>query len=381
MTSRLQVVTLGVVSIAVAAFGAASVAAYRPGGVTDGTIAFEELKKALAYLDLSELDSAARLSAYREGLIRADGQLRRAILSTPVDTGSIERLAAVRWESGVLAGDPNAAAVQSLVGIAAERAPRVPDIQADIGALLCRMGNPVMAAPFMRRAVELSPTMTNRVVSLMQDAGMEPTAIADNLPRTAELMVALRAGFAQSGDLEEWLVSAEDLLPEHPGELLPSYTDACLQTGAQDRLIAHLEGLGVLRERSAEARRQIAIGRVQLARKAWTLAASAAKRARALSPGDWGVLEFAGQMASAAGDPVQAESAFRDALTALAHSGGREIDRARLYRQRGQALERLGRVEEAFDEYRRAVELVPDDPWLRQRYAASAPRPLFEGRQ
>jgi tetratricopeptide (TPR) repeat protein len=51
------------------------------------------------------------------------------------------------------------------------------------------------------------------------------------------------------------------------------------------------------------------------------------------------------------------------------------MDRARLYRQHGQALEYIGRIDEAFDAYRRARDLWPDDPWLKQRFATSSPPP------
>jgi hypothetical protein len=55
--------------------------------------------------------------------------------------------------------------------IAAARAPTVPEIQADLGDLLCRMGRTEEAGPFLKRAVELSPSMTNRVVATMADSG------------------------------------------------------------------------------------------------------------------------------------------------------------------------------------------------------------------
>lgn len=364
---------------AVAGFVVASVASYRPGRITDRTLAVTSLKRALAALDDEALDSAARLVAYREGVRRSDAQLRRAIEANPADTASIERLAMVRWESGVLTGTPDIDSVLSLVAIAAARAPRVPEIQADIGTLLYKMGIPTKGAPFMRRAVELSPAMTNRVVTAMHDAGVEAEAIAATLPNTAGVLVALRESLAQSAHIEEWLLRAETLLPDNPGELLWSYADACLSANAPDRLIEHIERLGVLGETRDEVKRQIAIARAQLAREAWGPALSATARARALAPEDWPMLEYAAQLTLAAGDTVQAEAAFREALRALALEGRTGVIRARLYRQHGQALERLGRVDDAFDEYRRAVEILPDDPWLRQRFQGSSPKPLNEG--
>jgi tetratricopeptide (TPR) repeat protein len=379
MTPTRRTLTLWVAAIAIASFGASSVASYRPGGVTDRARAVESLKRALAALDDEMLDSSARLSSYRDRLRGTDVFLRRTLRSNPLDTSSIERLATVRWELGLFAEGPNADSILTLIRVAAARAPRVPEIHADIGSLLYKMGRPVEAAPFMRRAVELSPGITSRVVASMKDAGVEPEAIASTFPQTAGVLALLREGFSRTNHLGEWLQLAEELLPKNPSELLASYSDACLEGNLADRLLEHVERLGVLVEKRAEAERQIAIGRAHLARKDWGSAASAAARARHLSPTDVSVLNFSGQLALAAGNPAEAELSFREALRALATAGGRAIDRARLYRQHGQALERLNRVEEAFDQYRRALEITPNDPWLGQRFAASSPKSVSDG--
>lgn len=380
MTAVLRSLALGITAAAVAGFGVASIAAYRPGGVNDRALALEDLKRALHSLEAEDLDSATRLTAYRDEMLRAEADLRRAIRSNPTDTASIGRMAMVRWELSVLAGRPDTDSVLSLARIAAARAPRVPEIQADLGSLLYKMGNPSDAAPFMRRAVELSPELTNRAVATMQDAGLAPEMIARELPQTAIVLVVLREDFARSGHLESWLAKAEELLPSNPHELLWPYTYACLGANAEARLLEHIERLGVLPENRVEAERQIAIGRAQLARQALGPAISAATKARALSPADSDILDFAGQIALAAGDPAGAETAFHEALGVLARTGSSATDRARLYRQRGQALERLGRVDEAFDEYRRAVEILPTDPWLMQRLAKWSPSPQVEDR-
>src|SRR5882672_10060602 len=107
MTPKIRTLALGVAAIAVAIFGAAAVASYRPDEVTSRARAQAALKQALAALDNDALDSKARLIAYRDGLYEADALLRQAIRSNPTDTTSIERLATVRWESGVLAGSPD----------------------------------------------------------------------------------------------------------------------------------------------------------------------------------------------------------------------------------------------------------------------------------
>jgi tetratricopeptide (TPR) repeat protein len=379
MTPTFRTLALGVAAIAVAVFGAASVASYRPNDLTDRARALTALKAALAALDNDALDSSARLVAYRDGLDHADALLREAIRSNPMDTASIERLATVRWESGVLSGSPDSEPVSSLIDVAAARAPRVSEIQADLGELLYRMGRVEDARSYMARAVALSPSMTNRVVATMLDAGVPPERILTSLPPTVELMIALRGSFAQAGDWSEWLTAAERLLPEHPRTLMVSYADACLASSAPDRLLARMGQVGAFADSGDEAERQIAIGRAHLERKDMALAAEAAAAAQALSPADPRLLELVGQVAFLAGDSAKAEQAFRDALGAVARSGIEQIDRARLYRERGQALEHLGRVEEAFDEYRRALNLTPEDPWLRLRFAATASREASAG--
>lgn len=367
------------VAASIAAFGAASIAAYRPGGVTDRDLATESLKRAVASLGNAALDTNDGLNAYRDGLRESDALLRRAIRSHPTDTASIERLATVGWESGVLAGGQQADSLSPLMAIAATRAPRVSVIQADLGALLYKMGRSDEAAACMKRAVALSPTMTSRVVTRMLEVGMEPNTILATLPPTAETVLALRDPTARTGDWSDWLVPVERLLPEHPRDLMISYTDACLASNESTRLLDHVMSLGVLADKGAEAERQIAIGRAYVVQKAMTLAAGAAAKALDLSPTDPRLLELVGQVAFLAGDSAKAETSFRDALSALAQSGIQQNERARLYRERGQALEQLGRVEEAFDEYRRAVEIEPDDPWLRQRFAATTARQGWEG--
>ena len=153
MTPTIRTLALGVAAIALAICGAGSVASYRPDDVTRQAQALAALKRALSALDDETLESTARLAAYREGLSEADALLCRAIRSNPTDARSIERLAVVRWESGVLAGNPNADAVSSLMSIASTQAPRVPEIQADLGELLYKMGRADDAMPYMARAL------------------------------------------------------------------------------------------------------------------------------------------------------------------------------------------------------------------------------------
>ena len=117
MTSTLRAITLSVAAIGVAAFGAVSFASYRPSGVTDRSLARESLKGALASLNDEARDSTARVAAYRDGLNETEELLRHTLRVNPTDTSSIERLAMVRWELGVLDGVPDTDSIPDRSGL------------------------------------------------------------------------------------------------------------------------------------------------------------------------------------------------------------------------------------------------------------------------
>jgi tetratricopeptide (TPR) repeat protein len=202
----------------------------------------------------------------------------------------------------------------------------------------------------------------------MEDAGVEPRTIVQLLPRTTEIVIAVRDSFDRVDELPEWLSLVEDLLPKTSNSLLIPYAEGCLAVNAPDRLLLHVSALGVRADQKEEAERQIALGRAFVRKKDWSRAAKAAHEGSRLAAGDPRLLELVGLVALDAGDASLAVTSFRDALGALALAIGRAPDRARLYRRRGEALERLGRVEDAINDYRRAIEILPDDPWLRQRF-------------
>lgn len=366
---------LSMAALAVGAFVAASVASFQPPGSTNASRAADAVRRALLTLNDETLAPNSRLAMYREGLLESEQLLAQTVRLNPTDTLSLERLAVVRWELGVLRDPPDSASVSALATIAAARAPRVPDAQFGLGELFLRMGRIEDAVKFMSVALELSPGKTNQVVKSMLDAGVDAATIERELPRTVELVVALKEPYERSGDRADWLTTAETLLPKYPYELIWLYAESCLAANSANRLLEHAGSLGVLADPNAEARRQIAIGRAQLSLRDMSGAVQASARGRVLAPHDTSVLDYAGQIAMAAGRASDAEACFREALHTLALARGREMDRARLYRLHGQALEYIGRIDEAFDAYRRARDLWPDDPWLKQRFATSSPPP------
>lgn len=361
MTRAPRTLTLWVAATSVAVFGLASVASYRPGGVTYRDLAVVSLRNALVALDDKSLDSKSRLTAYSEGLRRTDLLLRRALESNPTDTASIERMATVRWEAGVLAGTTDADSVASLMNIAATRAPRVPEIHAGLGDLFYRMGLPERASPFMKRAVELSPSMAIRAVATMQAAGVLPGEILDVLPPVPEVLIAVRDQFIASGQGLSYLDHVEHQLARATPMLLTIYGEACRELRVPERLRDRIVALPSTRDPGVRAARLCQTAHAWLSLGDPQRALVLADEARRATPTDPGVIEFYGEVALAGGLGEEAETAFRRSLElvlALAE-GAEPTRRARLYDALGRSLEVQGRADFAYDAFRRAVEIDP----------------------
>jgi tetratricopeptide (TPR) repeat protein len=343
----------------IASFGAASVASYRPGGRTDRTLAVETLKRALGTLDDDALESTTRIGMYRDGLERTEALLRRVLLGNPTDTAGIERLAMVRWELGVLAGTPDEDAVSAMIAIAAVRAPRIPDIQVDLGTLLYKMGRLNEATPFMTRAVELSPTMTNRVVAVMQAAGVPPDAIVMTLPPVPEVLIAVKGLFLAAGQGPAYLDHVEPRLVGATPAVLEAYGDACLELRVPERLRDRIAGLPTTQDPAVRAERFCQAAHAWFALGDPNHALALADQARQTSPTDARLLEFYGEVALAAGQGAEAETAFRRSLELVLEQGVPPARRARLYDAIGRSLEAQDRGEIAYDAFRRAVALDP----------------------
>jgi tetratricopeptide (TPR) repeat protein len=84
-----------------------------------------------------------------------------------------------------------------------------------------------------------------------------------------------------------------------------------------------------------------------------------ARRARALRPEEASKVELTGRVAFAAGEYDEAIRSYRDALGLVAREGGGDRYRAFLYVLLGQAEEKRGKPDVAFDHYKRAIALDP----------------------
>ena len=87
-------------------------------------------------------------------------------------------------------------------------------------------------------------------------------------------------------------------------------------------------------------------------------------RDRVLSPS---YVEHLGDVLLSTGSAAEAIEAFRVALGLVARGGGNPATRVRLYSKLGQAEERRGSMARAYDAYKLALRLDPDDALSRRR--------------
>lgn len=351
-------------------FCIASVASYRSGARAERVMAMEYVRNGLAALNEPASDPRHRVPRYHEALVAADVALVRAIRAIPIDNLSIQRLAAVRWELSALGGDADEASVTALIELAAMRASHVPEVQADIGSLLYKMGEPTRASTFMARAVTLSPSYARRVVGAMMANGVDPAEIADTLPHTPDVVVSLEDPLVRSGLAAKFLAIAEPSLESAPLKLIRPFSETSRRLGRSIELVDRLTRLKLPAGSTTEALRRSELALTLLSEGDVSGALREANVARPLANDDAAVLERLGDVNFESAEPGVALVDYHRALTIIASQRDSERVLARLYRKIGQAEEKAGHPDKAFDAYRIAVELNADDEFCRARLEA-----------
>ena len=116
------------------------------------------------------------------------------------------------------------------------------------------------------------------------------------------------------------------------------------------------------------ARREISMrGRILEALGDGPRAIETARTARDTYPKGGYLGVFLGDTAYAVHDAELALSAYREALALLARSKAPEKVRARVYAKIGRAEEQRGHPDRAYEDYRRALKLDPEEPWAKRR--------------
>lgn len=340
-----------------------------PGGFELADAADDRMRGAIDTLQDTSSPPTERYRAYRGQLEIAERLLQASLRSLPAQADAITRLAAVRYELDPPVTDAQYGIVLAMVDVASEMAPRVPDVQARLGDLLFRMGRQAEALAYHRRAVELDPRLGADVVATLSEMGMSPAGIAEALPGNRGVLAALAGPFADSGATGRYLDLVDASGVEPDAELIARYGAVALASGSPGRILATF-GEGHLTAPRDEAERLRQLARAHSALDELDAAREAAASACRIAPDEPGPYEDLGNIAFRLGDHDGAVAAFRSALGAAARGDAPPRFRARMYSRIGTVEEARGRPDQAYDSFRRAVAIDPDDPVASARLRA-----------
>ncbi len=346
-----------------------------------------ETKRGIEVLNDVRSPAPERLARYRAQLERAEGLLLRSLRAQPTQARSLAQLAAVRWELDPPRTQQAAARHLDLIHLAAEMAPRVPRVHKQLGELLLNMGRWSEATAYLRRSVELDSSLSVDVVGLLRDHLFTAGETLDALGPLPEVLLALERPFSEEAREADYAEALEQAMRGARAAITPgflaSYGNTVLRLRDPERLLQRMDSLGPLPGTKAECGRLIQRSRALQAMGMWGEAVGVAREALGTRPDAAEVAEFLGWTLGAAGDHSGAIQAFRDALGMLARGSTDPVARARLYRQIGEREEARGEASRAYEAYRKAVQLNPEENdaarRLRQMEAAAGLSPDPDG--
>jgi tetratricopeptide (TPR) repeat protein len=314
---------------------------------------------------------AERLRAYRSNLEAAESLLTRSLAANPARARVLASLAAVRWELRSPLSDGEAAELLEMIETASRMAHAAPRTQMQLGEVLLKMGKPSDALTYFSRAVTLDEELSRRAITILRDHRFRAQEILEALPRRNALLTALRMSFQEDDDDELYIEALERAIemPLEPlsRELLIAYGSSCLRMRAASRLLRTMHRMPESDDDAVEAARLHQISRAHLQLGEPALAIEKIKMAISKEPQASYLAMQLGEAAIAAGEPEIAIEAFRRALGLLARSSSSPQARAALYGKIGQAEELRGDMGRAYDAYRMALELDPQEPHAGRR--------------
>ena len=329
----------------------------------------DHIRQGLEVLNDTTRPGPDRMRVYREHLGAAERLLVRSLRANPAQANALAQLAAIRWELDPPAAEEEVQKHLEMIALASRMAPRVPRIQIRLGELLLRMGRRAEALDYIHRTLELSPTYAPRVVGVLRENFLSPTEILVALPKRPETLVALGEAFFEEGLAGEYLEEVEQLDDFSTPGIIRAYGTACIRAQHPERLRDRMTEIGSLEDDEVEAERLIQRSRAHLELKNFEDALRDAKGASAKLPQRPSVSDHLGSVALRVGDVELAVRSFREALGKVARTGGNPHTRARLYRRIGQAEEHRNRPDRAYDAYKKALALNPEEPVARRRVA------------
>ena len=351
----------------------------------------KELKKAadlrmdLALEVLDELD----FTAYREHLLVAEDLLERSLRAQPGQPEVLARLAAVRWELKPALTDEGMAEYLELIETASGLAPHSPLVQFRLGRLLMAMGREDNALPYLRHAAHLRPQQTQEIADLLLTRGYMPPELLDLLPDEADVVASLGNYFRTEEDgSEEYLRACEAIL-EGRGEITVQFLSWYSVVGRRlreyQRLYDSLAARSFVEDSELEAERLANEARALSGLDRDEEAIAQASAAILLEPKKARYRESLGDVALAAEEFDLARKSYRDGIGIQARNGGGARYRAILYSKIGRSEEKDGRPDRAYDAYRIALDLDPEE-WtaksrmktMREAAGISSPDPENE---
>jgi tetratricopeptide (TPR) repeat protein len=346
----------------------------------------DQVRRGMAALGANDLPVAERLGIYRRHLRAAESLLLRSLRLQPTRADSLALLAAVRFELEPPNTADESRIYVDMVDRASAMAPRSAGVQRTIGKLFLRMGFRDEGLDCLHRTVDLEPARAPEVIGDLRAELFSLEDIVRSLPRSNETLIALADVFLEEDEPGRYADLLEPYLDRGTPELLTRYGQATLRAREPRRLVQALSSLRPADlETEAERMRQLSVAHRVLGDH--DEAMRTARGARDASPERFIYTENLGDVSLALGDGETARASFRDALALLARQGDNPRVRARIYAKIGASEEMLGRPDRAYDAYRLALELNPDEPRAREAFdgmrrdAGVAPRrPAESGR-
>ena len=327
------------------------------------------ITRGLELLQDRSLASAVRVRSYRAELERAEALLVRSLRSQPAQARALAQLTAVRWELEPPLTESATRRTTESIALASSMAPTAPQVQLQLGELLLKMGRLDEALLYLKRTVQLAPGMSKKVVRLLRENLLAAEEILRVLPGEPEVLVALQSAFIEDERETAYLDAVESILTT-AGRLTPylfmTYGNVALRIGQAGRLRDRMDDLGPLAEPGLEAERLRQRSRAHLALHDAASALTDARQARELVSSPQ-FIEHLGNVLLFTGSGSEAIGAFRQALGLVARGGGNSATRVRLYGKIGQAEEQQGSMARAYDAYKLALRLDPEDRYSRRR--------------
>ncbi len=305
-----------------------------------------------------------RVRQHRLRLEEAERLLVRSLRARPSQASALASLAAVRWELDPPSTEQGVRRYLEMIELASTAAPTAPAVQRRLGELLLRMGRWDEGMAYLARAAALNPSAVTEIVTALRETGLDAAAIAEALPVSPELLLALERPFAEDKQEAVYVSACEKMLGTErgfPTRLLVAYSNASLRLGRFAALAEGLDRIGPFGDVEVEAQRLKQSSRALMALERPDRAAAVARDARKLIPESSDLASHLGDILGRSGDSDGALEAYGEALALLARRSGRPSARARVYSRIGQVEERRGNVSEAYDAYKRAVHLDPDE--------------------